>query len=200
MKRMFLSTLGLTLAALVPQISYALPSIACGTLPGCPGGVSESYPDWIPAIVQFLLNAIPMYLGGLSLIFVLIGGLYMILSIGDEGRVETGRKTVMAALGGLALAMFADTLITFVLTEDYIQPGATDTILGIINSVGRIVFTFFNVALIIAVLANGVRMVLSRGNEDQYSKALNGFFWAALGAIIINLAVRIVTIILGFIL
>lgn len=206
MRRFFIS-LGILPALLIPTSAFALNlKVYCGLLPGChvgPDG-SATFLDFLkPALIEIFLH-LPDYIVALSGIFVIIGGLYMILHLGNDERYETGKKAVMAALGGLAIGMFSDNLVTYVIGEQYydVTPstlfGGEDTVLGIIFATRRIVFTFFNLILISAVIFNAMRMVLSRGNEEQYHKAVAGFFYGAIGAIIINIADRLVNAVLGF--
>ncbi len=202
--RRFLLQIGLASTLLIPNVVAALNlKIYCGGLPGCPGNSASNFPDYMTSAVNVILIYLPQYIIALSATFVLIGGMYMILNMGSEQNFETGKKTVIAALGGLALAMFADNLVGFVGGENYLDPasiifGKNDTILGILFAAQRIILTFFNLALIAAVLYNGMRLVVSRGNDEQYTKALSSLLYSALGAVIINLAQRLVNAVLGF--
>ncbi len=192
--------IGAAAALLVPTSSFAIDvTIYCGNLPGCGSG----FEDFLTSAVNLILNYLPMYIIALAATFVLIGGMTMILNLGNEQHFETGKKTVIWALGGLAIAVFSRDLIDFVMGERYIDPTdptftASDTVLGILYAVQRIILVFFNTALVAAILFHSVRLITTRGNEEEYNKAIRGFFYSAIGAIVINLTQYLVDAVRSF--
>ena len=77
------------------------------------GVVFESLADiWI--VAGNLIN-IMLYIAGIvSVLFLIWGGIKYITSQGDSGSIETAKKTIMYALGGLVLAILASTLVGFI--------------------------------------------------------------------------------------
>ena len=63
--------------------------------------------------VQYLIEVLIFFAGGISVLFIVIGGYkYMIGSVGDDK--EAGKKTIMYALGGFVIAVLAWTIVNFV--------------------------------------------------------------------------------------
>jgi hypothetical protein len=52
-------------------------------------------------------------IGGLAIIFLIVGGIQMVLSTGDAKRVQQARETLIYATVGLVLAISAYALVTF---------------------------------------------------------------------------------------
>lgn len=71
-----------------------------------PGGVGTRIAQTIVFIV-----------GALSVIMVIIGGLRYVLSGGDSNAVSGAKNTVLYALVGLAVAIFSQAIVTFVLSK-----------------------------------------------------------------------------------
>jgi type IV secretion system pilin len=66
-------------------------------------------------VVQRVLNIAFTLIGGVSLLFVVIGGLRYTTSGGNEERAAQGRKTVLYALVGLAVVLLALAIVNIVI-------------------------------------------------------------------------------------
>jgi hypothetical protein len=60
-------------------------------------------------------------MGGLALIFVIVGGLRYVLSAGDPKRTNTAKETILYACIGLALSIAGYAIVAFI-------AGATSTV------------------------------------------------------------------------
>ncbi len=189
---------------LMPALAYAQTfDVWCGNLPGCGPG----WTDFSIAVLNFIANKLPDYALALGILFLLVGAMYLLLNLGDEGRTETGKKTVMWSLGGIMIALFAQEFITFLRGETFrdtvsqngnvIFQNNADVVIQIIFAFTRILRTFFNIALLVAIVFNALRMVLSRGADEEFAKAKRGLLWAAAGAVLINIAGRLVAATVG---
>ncbi len=76
-------------------------------------------------IFQKIIDLLLFLIGAVSVIMIIIGGIRFILSRGDPQAAATARNTVMYAVIGLAVAVLAWAIVTFVLGELY---GTTDSI------------------------------------------------------------------------
>jgi hypothetical protein len=68
-------------------------------------------------IGEALTNAIKflmMLIGGLAVIFIVVGALQMVTAAGSPQRFKQGRESVLYAVVGLILAMSAYTVVSFV--------------------------------------------------------------------------------------
>jgi hypothetical protein len=76
-------------------------------LPSATGAASGS-------IIQTVLSLVFGVVGALSLLFVVIGGFRYVLSQGDPKNVSQAKNTVFYALIGLAVAIVAESIVSFV--------------------------------------------------------------------------------------
>ena len=80
---------------------------------GVPGSLPGS-PD-IVATVTNILGMVLNLLGLLAAVVIVIAGIRLIFSMGDEEGKETAKKTILYAVIGLLIILFAKAIITFVL-------------------------------------------------------------------------------------
>lgn len=78
-----------------------------GALPGSPD---------IVATVTNILGMVLNLLGLLAAVVIVIAGIRLIFSMGDEEGKETAKKTILYAVIGLLIILFAKAIITFVLS------------------------------------------------------------------------------------
>jgi len=65
--------------------------------------------------VQTVMQIVFGVLGGVALLFILVGAFYMISAQGEPQKVATARQTVIYAVIGLAVAVSAEAIVTFVI-------------------------------------------------------------------------------------
>jgi hypothetical protein len=171
----------------------ALPPVICDGLIGCGKGVSNLFFDQaLPVAITVMMQ---VAVGG-AMIFIVIAGVRMLVSYGDEGQVSTAKKGIMYALGGLGLALTSASIVAFVSTEQYVDP-APDALLGFMAATMRIILLLFNVAFALVIIAAGIRMVIAQGNADEFRKGGTVIKWAIIGAIIVNISKALVQAFLG---
>lgn len=186
MKKFLLRTSALALALMPLVVSAQTQEILiyCGNLPGCPSGFVERF----SAVLALLLTRLPSYIYILGVLFIMIGGGYMIISAGEDDKVTKGKNTIIWSIIGIGVTQFAQTIIGFVVQEVGSRDSAPDLVESIAQTAIGAIFDVLFVALLGVAVYCGMRMVLSFGKEDEFTKAREGLFWAAVGAIIINLA------------
>lgn len=183
MRKFFPASAGLLLL-LLPTVAQAqLPWIYCGNLPGCTPGFSEH----ITGAMTQLIIRFDVYAYILGALFVMIGGGMIVLSGFSEEMVNKGKQTITWALIGVFVGKFASVLVSFV-TMEANSVGSGELVVAVINTAIGSVLDLFRVALFGVVIYCGMRMVVARGKSDELEKARSGLIWAAIGAIIINLA------------
>lgn len=82
------------------------------------GRVPDSLPG-SPDITTVVTNILSMVLNLLALlaaVVIVIAGIRLIFSMGDEEGKETAKKTILYAVVGLLIILFAKAIITFVLS------------------------------------------------------------------------------------
>ena len=166
--------------------------VECGGLPGCRTG-NVPFLDYLSTfLIPIVFNKLFTYIPLLGVLFIMIGGGYILLSAGNEERVTKGKTTITWAVIGIFIANFARELVILVKDEATSVPSG-DVIISVITTLMGSIFDIMYVAMIGIALFSGMRMVLSLGKEDEFKKGQDGLFYAALGAIIINIAELIYT-------
>lgn len=78
-----------------------------GSLPGSPDLVTV-----VTNILGMVLNLLAL----LAAVVIVIAGIRLIFSFGDEEGKETAKKTILYAVIGLLIILFAKAIITFILS------------------------------------------------------------------------------------
>lgn len=171
-----------------PSTGPKMPPTVCTGLAGCPEGPENTlYTNILPAAASLLIQVA----GAAAVIWVVIAGVRLVASYGDETQIGMARKSVLYALGGLGLALCAATIVSFVTSENYGQADPTDFVFGtggLVAAALRIILVLFNVGFIIAILLAGVRMVSGQGSPDEFKKGGEIIKWCIIGAVLVNIA------------
>jgi hypothetical protein len=176
--------IGIVTAILYAPISMAaLPPAPVCSFPGCSAAPANLIvKSALPTIATIFLNSA----AALSVIFVIVGGTRLLLSLGRDEEFEKGRKTIIWALGGVVLAIMSHRIVSIILTETYVSGG--DPIFDIFTSIIRIMSMLLNVTFLITIIINGARMVIARGKEEDVTKGRKGILYSIAGIVIINVA------------
>jgi Type IV secretion system pilin len=67
--------------------------------------------------LKIVIEILAIVIGVASVIMIIIGGIKMIMSGGDPSAVKSGRDTVIYALIGVVIAIFAQAIVSFVLSK-----------------------------------------------------------------------------------
>lgn len=121
---------------LVPTVSHAQsepntpedPCLSAPNTPLCqdraqrtPGGDpidNTSSPILGPSSILYkIIQTITVLTGALSVIMIVVGGFKYVVSGGDSTATKGAKDTILYAVIGLAIAIFAQTIITFVLSQ-----------------------------------------------------------------------------------
>lgn len=161
-------------------------------------------------IVKIVLNVIQMAMvlvAYIAAFFIIYGGFLFITNGNDAAGVEKGRRTVLNAVIGLAIALSASTILNFIFS--IIGSGSNATINGsdvgisqldantiITNALNAAYFIAGVVAVVMIVLA-GMSYVTSSGDSGKLTKAKNQILFALAGLIIVVSAFTITNFITG---
>ena len=125
MKKLYATLTG-TAASIATYLSFAFPALATDSIPidPCPNGATggtnfsvlgsldaNNLGSVISSVVTILLIAAAL----IALFFLIWGGIRWITSGGDKGKVDEARKTIIASIIGLVVALLAFFIITIVL-------------------------------------------------------------------------------------
>lgn len=184
-------------AGFLVQTAFAQmpPATPCPAgIPGCGGPSNIIFTGIIPNFITFLLRIV----GALSVAAIVWYGLMLVANAGDETQVTKARYAVLYAALGIALSILSQVIVAFVISENYGQAMTGDFIVAFLGSVVRILVTVTNIVFALLIVYEGVRMVMSQGASDEYTKARKAILWSIIGAVLVNLAYEIVLLAAGF--
>lgn len=186
-----ISTLSSLVFWLIPTVAAAPPcpfvGIACDT--------TSNFSIFIVNIAFILVEIV----SGLSVLFVVIGGAHMLMNFGDESIISKGKKSVFYALGGFALALSSQAIVSFVVVHS-MTISAIDPHIEIMKAIVSAMLFIFNGVFALMMLFYGFKLVLARGQQSELDSVKKGLTWTVFGALAINLSYALVeaTVNLGF--
>lgn len=66
-------------------------------------------------LVKTIINVLSWVIGVVSVIMIIVGGFRYIISSGDSGQVTSAKNTIMYAIVGLVIVLFAQVIVRFVI-------------------------------------------------------------------------------------
>lgn len=180
-----------TLVLAAPPAASSPLLIYCAGLPGCTASGVIPFNEVFSGLLTVLLGTLPAYVRVLGVLAIMIGGSFVLLSGGNEEYVTKGKNTILWAVIGIFVTQVADQLVNFVVLETNNTVVGTDLVTSIGMTLEGSILNLLYIALIGVAIYCGIRMVISLGKEEEFKKAQSGLFYAALGAIIINLSLQI---------
>lgn len=111
----------------------------------------------------------------LALIFIIIGAFLYITSAGNEGRMETAKKCILAAMVGLALGIAAPAFlkeIASILGWGTVPPEVSTSLslIQIATNVLNFLLTIIGILAIIMLIIGGIMYLTAAGDEDQIDR------------------------------
>ncbi len=82
----------------------------------------------VDGVFNRITNIVLYIVGALSVVMLIIGGIRYITSGGDSKKVTDAKNTVLYAIIGLVVAVFAYAIVNFVLNAIGVQTGTIDVI------------------------------------------------------------------------
>ena len=73
-------------------------------------------------ILKTVINVFSIVVGAVSVIMIIIGGFRYVISGGDSAGTKAGKDTILYAVIGLAVVIFAQTIVRFVITKTTEKP------------------------------------------------------------------------------
>jgi hypothetical protein len=73
--------------------------------------------DGFGYLVRRIINIFSIVVGAVSVIMIIIGGFRYIISGGDSAGVSSAKNTILYAVVGLVIVLFAQVIIRFILTN-----------------------------------------------------------------------------------
>ena len=78
---------------------------------------SESQGTGFDSLMKRVINIFSVVVGSVSVIMIIIGGFRYIISGGDSAGVSSAKNTILYAIVGLVIVLFAQVIVRFVLSN-----------------------------------------------------------------------------------
>jgi|GEM_PF-832292 len=145
--------------------------------------------------IEGVLSSIMSYLRGIAgtiaVIFIIIGGIMYMMSIGDKNAVERAKKTLIFAIAGLAIVLAAPYFYQEIKAIiDGGSPGST--LKDILSRVLQLLLSIVGFLAIISLLIGAIWMFSAAGDEDRYELGKKTATYSIIGLVIAVAALIIV--------
>lgn len=107
-------TLGVGAASLSPAYAACSNAASCVTQGVNTAGGSGAKGD-VGGLIKTVVNILLFVIGAVAVIMIVIGGLRYTISQGDSSSVSGAKNTILYAVVGLVVALFAYAIVNFVL-------------------------------------------------------------------------------------
>lgn len=107
---------GLAVVAVPAQVSANALEQACQADPGAAicddqGGAGQS----VEALIQTIINVLLFIIGAVAVIMIIVGGFRYVTSNGDSSALTGAKNTILYAVIGLIVAIFAYAIVNWVI-------------------------------------------------------------------------------------
>ncbi len=176
---------------LVPTAHAANP---CVGITGC----SPSANQLVFALPAFA-TLIVAFAAAIATLFVVVGGFMMLISSGNEGNADKGKKYIVYALVGFGLTLISQALVQFIFNNAIVIDvnDLNNAPFYFIAQIVRMMLMLFNVVFVVVCIIAGFRMVIGGGQSSQFDTAKKSVRWAIVGAIAVNLSYAIINAMLS---
>lgn len=69
------------------------------------------------SLIENILNMVFLITGALATIFIIVGGLRYVLSFGNPEALQKAKNTILYAIIGLVVSIFASAIVNFVIMK-----------------------------------------------------------------------------------
>ena len=108
----------LTVGAATPAFAACTSAKACVSSGlNAAGGNATNTPTDAGSVIKTVVNALLYILGAVAVIMIVLGGIRYTISQGDSSAVTAAKNTILYAVIGLLVAIFAYAIVNFVVTR-----------------------------------------------------------------------------------
>jgi type IV secretory pathway VirB2 component (pilin) len=184
--------------AIAPFCITCLFFFLCGSLALAQGGTSSTSnfgnpinPKTIEDVLKSIMNYLQGIAGTIAIIFIIIGGIMYMMSIGDKNAVERAKKTLIFAIAGLAIVVAAPLFYQEI--KAILGGGSPGSELKkILENVLNLLLSIVGFLAIISLLIGAIWMFSAAGDEDRYELGKKTVIYSIIGITIAFAALIIV--------
>lgn len=155
--------------------------------------------DSVEEVLTKLLSTLQGIIVTLALVFLVIGAILYIISAGNETRMETGKKAILAAMIGLAIGLAAPSFLKEI--GEVLGWGETNsalvdsapTLTSIALKVLHFLLSIVGILAIIMLIIGGLAYLTAAGDEERIETGKKIVTYSIIGIIIAFGALVIVT-------
>lgn len=144
----------------------------------------------LPQTAALLLRVI----AGLSILFIVWGGILMLISMGDDAKTSQGKWAIIYSLIGLFGAILSQVFVGTV-AQTKLAAGATEV--SVMRVAAKHLVDVVNILFFSAIIFAGIRMLIGHGQPEEFSRAKKVIVWAIAGAVVVNVARTLVRAVLS---
>ena len=92
------------------------PLLAADVFPGLYDGMTPgalSLAD-VPILIVNIIHLVTWWAGALSVIFIVVGGIFYVISAGNPANIKRAKEIITAAIVGLMISGLAFTIVSFI--------------------------------------------------------------------------------------
>jgi hypothetical protein len=177
-----------------------LPSMTVGQHPESPVDYKYEGVGTLGSTAYFLMDLFKFLLSGIAVLVIISMGVRMIASGSNEEEVKKVQKGLGIAIAGLILIQLADVLVKKVFFGEYgevledktsAEEFATEGTAELRGIIGMIQTALGAIAMLVIII-NGIKIMVSGGEEENRKKALKNVGVAAGGLVVVLLSEVIV--------
>jgi len=167
--------------------------IHCDGLVGCGDQPANLFLTGIPKVAMYVLQIA----AGVSVVSIVWAGIQMGISWGDSGKIDQAKNAILYAIFGLGLSVLSQFIISSVVSQYVPTQDPTMLHINILRGIANYLRNLVNAVLGLAVVMGAIRMVMAQGRQDEFAKGRTTIVWAVIGAVVVNFAVAIASIVSG---
>lgn len=92
---------------------------------GLAGGATAGGEAELSNIISTIVDILSIIVGALSVIMIIVGGLKYVVSSGDSAGTQSAKNTILYAIVGLVIVIFAQVIVSFVISRVETGSGCT---------------------------------------------------------------------------
>lgn len=140
--------------------------------------------DTIEGVLGSIMSYLRGVAGTIAVIFIIIGGVMYMISGGSKEMMERGKKTLLYALGGLAIVIAAPTFyneIKSVLGGTGTSAAGGTTLKQIATNVLNLLLSIVGFLAIISLVIGGITMFGATGDQKKFETGKNIVKYSLIG-------------------
>lgn len=162
------------------------------------GFVNPIKPSTIEEVLKNIMSYLQLIAGTIAVIFIIIGGIMYMMSIGDKNMLERAKKTLIFAIAGLAIVVAAPYFYKEI--KAIFEGGSPGSALQqILANVLKLLLSVVGFLAIISLIIGSIWMFSAVGDEEKYKLGKKTATYSIVGLIIAVAALIIVNQVIALI-